>query len=94
MKTVDEIFYRCGFPRHTREDRNMFDNKEIIIVDNYNDAKSQLLEAVLEVIGEDELEEVEYDETIGKQTDLTLVIRNQLKAEQRKRAKELFGVEE
>ena len=88
MKTVDEIFYRCGFPRHTREDRNMFDNKEIIIVDNYNDAKSQLLEAVLEVIGEDEPEEVEYDEiTGGKQTDLTLVI-------QRKRAKELFGVKE
>lgn len=36
-----------------------------------------------ELIGEDEPEEVEFDETTGKLTDLTLVIRNQLRAEQR-----------
>ena len=88
MKTVDEILLQ--YRAELRQGLN-----ELAGHDPLKTAKSQLLEAVLEVIGEDEPEEVEYDEiTGGKQTDLTLVIRNQLKAEQRKRAKELFGVKE
>jgi hypothetical protein len=86
MKTVDEML--ANFT--TRLYLEGGNNADKIT----KDYKSQLLKAVLEVIGEDEPEEVEYDETTGKQTDLTLVIRNQLKAEQRKRAKELFGVKE
>ncbi len=65
---------------------------------NQKQAKSELLQVLLEVIGEDEPDETDKwtpeMESYIRQARQVIYGRNALKAEQRKRAKELFGVEE
>lgn len=73
-----------------------FDYDALVLDKDFMKAKAQLLQLVLEVIGEDEKYEMLAGmEPIAKYPDDDIkVVRNQLRADQRQKAIKLFGGED